>query len=224
MTTRCRQYAIECTRDAFNADGSNDGDNVDFMESLIYTAGEFESGDSGDVSEFGYGDMNVDSDTSEPDFEEIDMDDYLAEREAIERAVGETECVKIVDLYMAGGTCWLDEWDILLEELQKDNEATLDAEEVIRWDLFQLPVQLRRAVSGKIEGDFEFEEDVFGSAKVVLLGADRSLAAWKVVREALPEEKRDSVADVIHHLERLVKSIELEIPEARSFKRPGFDD
>lgn len=218
MTTRCRQYAMECTRDAFNADGSNDGDSAEFMESLICAAGEFESNSEGDFE------AETENHEAESDFEDFDMEEYMAERDRIDRATSETPCVKLADRYMATGSRWLEEWDILLEKLNENCPEILDSTDVISWYLMQIPVKLRRAINGKIEDDIDFMEDVYGSAKVVLIGADRSLEAWQKIKQALPEDKRDSVAPVIEHLREVIDSTEAAIPEARQFKRPGLDD
>jgi hypothetical protein len=218
---------MECTRDAFNADGSNDGDSAEFMESLMCVAGEFENQSEIEANpefENGFEEPDVDPESGDADFDEFDMAAYMAERERIEKATAETKCVKSADKYMSEGGRWLEEWDILIDQIRPNSDEVTDAVEVISWYLFQLSVKLRRAVSGKIEADFEYMDDVYGSAKVVLIGADRSLEAWKTIRKHLPENKRDSVEPVIELLVRMIKNTEAEIPEARPFKRPGFDD
>lgn len=227
MTTKCRQFAMECARDAFNADGSQDGDSAEFMESLMCTAGEFENASE---SEFEVG-SDTENQFEEPDFQEeageldsFDMESYMAERERIEKATGATPCVKLADHYMGEGGRFLEEWDSVLEKLENQDGALTDAIEVIGWYLFQLSVKLRRAINGKLEGDLDFMEDVFGSTKVVLVGADRSLKSWQLVSERLPADKKDAVDPVISVLKNLIHEIEAEVPEARSFKRPGLDD
>lgn len=65
--------------------------------------------------------------------------------------------------------------------------------------------------------------DSLGSAKVVLLGIDRSLAAWAIIREAFPEHA-DEILDVLVDLDQLRRTGEIRFPAARAFVRPGLDD
>lgn len=65
--------------------------------------------------------------------------------------------------------------------------------------------------------------DADGAAKVALIGIDNSLEAWKRLRSHLPEEA-DPLLDTLAHLDRLRRAIEARFPNARAFKRPGFDE
>jgi hypothetical protein len=102
-----------------------------------------------------------------------------------------------------------------------------DAVEVLRWYQYQIHVKLMRAL---IRDDFDddaglasFPKDSDGSAKVALIGRDRSIAAWGALREQFPE-KTDSILTLLLQLDRLRRKTEQHFPKARSFKRPGFDD
>ena len=124
----------------------------------------------------------------------------------------------------------------LLMELPGDDPraeavALNDAAEVIRWYQFQIAVKLGRALH---QEDNEENEDVMddwraaqeqdrdGSAKVALMGIDRSLAAWTVLRQSLADEA-DSILDILLRLARLREAAERAFPNARAFVRPGFD-
>jgi|GEM_PF-969740 len=65
--------------------------------------------------------------------------------------------------------------------------------------------------------------DANGSAKVALIGMDRSIAAWTRLRPHLPD-RADELLDVLVMIDRLRRATEAQFPEARSFYRPGFDD
>jgi hypothetical protein len=65
--------------------------------------------------------------------------------------------------------------------------------------------------------------DRAGSAKVALIGIERSLGAWTVLRNALPEHA-PAILDFLRQLGRLRRTVDEQIPEARTFRRPGFDD
>ncbi len=102
-----------------------------------------------------------------------------------------------------------------------------DASDVIHWYLFQISVKIQRALQGiqrNIEPDDEtFLYDSNGSAKVALLGMDRSLGAWQRMIGFFPAEE-DNILDIMILLGRLREKTEKMFPEARKFKRPGFDD
>ena len=122
----------------------------------------------------------------------------------------------------------------LLLQLKGDhpaNDADIisDAVEIIQWYFMQIEVKIARAFSSRymdeVEGwdDGDAPKDSDGSAKVSLIGIDRSLASWGILLQHFPEEE-NTILDMLAHLEKLRKSVEKEFPDARSFKRPGFDD
>ena len=103
-----------------------------------------------------------------------------------------------------------------------------DAREVIQWYQYQIAVKTMRALSARIDEldatDLtDFSRDSDGSAKVALIGIDRSIAAWRLVQLALPE-RGTSIVPLILQLERLRQRIEKVFPDARDFVRPGFDE
>ena len=112
------------------------------------------------------------------------------------------------------------------ENPEKDAVSINDAVEVIRWYQFQIHVKLRRAIESSADerfGDDEFPKDSDGSAKVALIGMDRSLSAWKILLSYFPGET-DVIFGLVSSLESLRKRTESQFPEARAFIRPGFDE
>jgi len=103
-----------------------------------------------------------------------------------------------------------------------------DAFEVVQWHQFQVYVKLKRALDGLDEQELldddgvPFPRDRDGSAKVALIGMDRSLTAWGVLYEELPEAA-DRILEFLVHLQRLRERAEATFPKARAFVRPGFD-
>jgi len=71
--------------------------------------------------------------------------------------------------------------------------------------------------------DVIFESDSIGSAKVALIGIDRSISAWGKLHEHFPE-RTDSILDILVYVNRLRRRVEQLFPQARNFKRLGFDD
>jgi len=114
-------------------------------------------------------------------------------------------------------------------ESPKDTVSIIDAMEVIRWYQHQVYVKLKRAIqstqSEKEEPELwdDFPKDSEGSAKVALIGIDRSVGAWGNVFDLFPFQD-EKILPIIAGLERLRNRIENEFPKARSFVRPGFDE
>lgn len=229
MSVRCRQYAMECARDAFNADGSNDGDSAEFMEALMcFPDSEEDENQATDESAIAeatsFEVQEVYNDDDSDEFDDFDADAYMAERERIDQLAKATPCVKLADRYMTDARRWLDEWELLLDQIEEGEDQIEEARDVIGWYVFQIPTKLRRAINGKIRDQSYMIDDVNGSAKVVLIGVDNSLAAWKNLQLLLPEENQNAVDPLIELLNNLCQEIECDLPDARDFKRPGFDD
>jgi len=125
--------------------------------------------------------------------------------------------------YANTATDWFREFDQAVE--LSDVE---DAREVIQWYQYQIAVKTMRALSGRkeeLEEDQEiagFPKDSDGSAKVALIGIDRSIAAWRMMQLSLPD-RVESIVPLILQLERLRLRVEKNFPQARDFIRPGFD-
>jgi hypothetical protein len=103
-----------------------------------------------------------------------------------------------------------------------------DAIEVIRWYQYQIHVKLRRAIEGAADEEEDsdlssFPKDSDGSAKVALIGTDRSLSAWRFLLKHLPRHEAQPKG-LIELLDSIRKRTEIHFPHARAFVRPGFDD
>lgn len=110
--------------------------------------------------------------------------------------------------------------DIESQDPEKELQSIQDSVDIIQWYFMQIEVKLARAFSSRYKEDLD---DSDGSAKVSLIGIDRSIGAWgNMIRQFAQEE--NSILDILVLLESLRKAIEKEFPEARNFKRPGFDD
>lgn len=127
------------------------------------------------------------------------------------------------------------EWNLKAQMNLKSAHSSPDKEisevgdgmDIIRWYQHQIHVKLRRALHGKYDREIEetddFPKDSEGSAKVALIGMDRSIAAWGKLRDHFSESE-DEILAIMIHLDRLRKLTESEFPAARSFVRPGFDE
>jgi hypothetical protein len=143
--------------------------------------------------------------------------------------------------YANAASDWFREFDQTIEisdlrasEIELEQAESLeDAREVIQWYQYQIAVKTMRALSARkeeLEGDAEsadLPKDSDGSAKVALIGIDRSIAAWRIMQLSLPERaesRAGSIVALLLQLEGLRNHLEKEFPEARDFVRPGFDE
>jgi hypothetical protein len=122
--------------------------------------------------------------------------------------------------------------DMPPDQLDEEQSQQLeDASDVIYWYQFQIAVKSMRALSSRSSELDEMEDpdlanypkDSDGSAKVALVGIDRSISAWRLMQLAMPE-RSESIVPLILQLERLRRCAEREFPDARAFIRPGFDE
>jgi hypothetical protein len=100
-----------------------------------------------------------------------------------------------------------------------------DPRAVIGWFQYSITARIHRALYGRAcnDADPDWPVDYDGSAKVALVGIERSHAAWlDLVRleGAAPPEVEPFIADLIW----LSDELERVFPRARAFVRPGFDE
>ena len=118
------------------------------------------------------------------------------------------------------------EMDLRSVDPEADAERLRDAVEVIQWYRHQIAVKIMRAVGGTALGDAGDDEadqsESNGSAKVALLGMDRSVAAWTELLRQMPDDE-DRILPLLAALGRLRRDVEATFPAARAFVRPGFD-
>lgn len=99
-----------------------------------------------------------------------------------------------------------------------------DAIDVIQWYQHQIYVKFLRALTqDDVEEETSLQNDSNGSALVALNAIARSIGAWRILQEYFPT-KTDSILDILLHLDQLRRMAEKVFPDARNFKRPGFDD
>jgi phage host-nuclease inhibitor protein Gam len=179
------------------------------------------------------------------DPDEIDLESEKENREEKRVQADESPAAKEAKKYSTMVTEWMDRHEDYLKEKEKvltrefehgiaGPEATAasitDALEVIRWYQMQITVKLVRALEGVYEENeiMEDEEmndipkDSDGSAKVALIGIDRSVGAWGELQKHFPEQS-DSIMNILVHMSNLRANIEGLFPHARRFVRPGFD-
>jgi len=126
---------------------------------------------------------------------------------------------------------WLNtrEFDLSSKERRQGVPADWEAgdpRDVIAWFHMMIHVKAMRALHGLAEDDpaeRDWPPDYDGSAKVALLGIDRSHTAWLDLVEVRAISASE-VAPFIDDLEWLRAALERTFPKARAFVRPAFDE
>jgi hypothetical protein len=167
------------------------------------------------------------------DLQAIPDDDALQSRKRKKQQVDHHPLAKAGKKYASATTDWFREFEQTLElsdrHTDENAEEVQEAREIIYWYQYQIAVKTMRALSGRndedefADDDSPIPKDSDGSAKVALIGTDRSIAAWRLMQLAAPEHSR-SIIPLILQLERLRQRLEKTFPGARSFIRPGFDE
>jgi hypothetical protein len=114
----------------------------------------------------------------------------------------------------------------LTESQRDDPGAPSDAVEVVAWFHFSILSKTRRALTSWPDDepdDLTCASDKDGSAKVALLGIERSELAWRdlIERGAITQVEG---ALFLADLEWLAPALEHARPGGRSFVRPAFDE
>jgi hypothetical protein len=137
---------------------------------------------------------------------------------------------------------WLDSYQNALENLdtllfEKGHEGLFIEEfndpsfthliEVIAYYKDFIAVKINRALMQQMEKSVALKElgvyDSNGSAKIALIAIDRSIGAWASILKRMPS-REDELLLILVVLQRLRCNMETEFPDARKFRRPGFDD
>jgi hypothetical protein len=229
FTARCLNFALD--EEEFDHLETQDLDNEAFWKKLSET---FQM--TLELLEEAAEEQGIDLDSI--DTEEVEEEDRLNDELARDH-----ECSRMAKLYSEMVDDWLDSARELIsseeEELsavetiealdnspaEKDDDL-LEPVEVVGWYQHLIYVKLMRAIRGELleEPEIldEYPKDSDGSAKVALIGIDRSIAAWGEIRSLFPH-RSDQIMDILLHLEQLRRKVEKTFPDARAFIRPGFD-
>lgn len=233
FTERCRVYDTE--REVVPDEESRDPSNAAFWEALAGMLAKTK-----EMLREAAAEQGIDIDT-------LDLEAEAARQRRRHRSVRSNGLARDSERYALRVQSWFKEHEPLIEECEQSLNARLlmdlpddnpqgeavalnDAAEVIRWYQLQISVKLQRALHQAVDEEDEpdddwraaEEHDRDGSAKVALVGIDRSLAAWTVLRQSLADEA-DSILDHLLRLARLREAVERAFPNARDFVRPGFD-
>ncbi len=175
-----------------------------------------------------------------------ETEESLNEHERIRKEIQKSPLCRLAKEYLDATHQWLEDTDDTSkakdEELQQAQLLQLpgrnpeqeiveikNALDVVHWYYFQINVKLARAQSSRIRNrDWDDEEaepmqkDSDGSAKVALIGIERSIGALGILLQHLPDQE-ESILHLLSILDRLRNMTDAEFPEARKFYRKGLD-
>ncbi|MCO6479171.1 MAG: hypothetical protein J5I94_21230 [Phaeodactylibacter sp.] len=103
-----------------------------------------------------------------------------------------------------------------------------EALSVVQWYAGMVSAKTFRALKGYEDMDEDFwagphQSDANGSAKMALICIERSLGAWKIILNHLPD-RTDELLGLLVLLERSRRGLKQAFPDAEKFIRPGFDE
>ncbi|WP_292268678.1 hypothetical protein [Butyricimonas sp.] len=162
-----------------------------------------------------------------------DYEDLEDQDEEVARQVESEDMMKCERIYHSlADKCQEEIYQYFETEKKKEGEfprmrEVEDALLEVNWYMDLIRSKMKRALCGyflyadKINATQE-EEDYNGSAKVTLLAVEISCTAWTVIRDNISDFEREA-SRMIVLLEQLENDIEAFFPNARTFKRPGFD-
>ena len=233
FSSRCFLYATETADPDLDAPDVRDLNNVKFwrkLESIFKDANELIRQCAAEAG---------------IDLDAIDQSEVAASHHQETEPARPDELSVLARNYARMVDTWFQNELVAAEQL--DDEARLqaksagieidaqDAFEVIRWYQFFIPTKVFRALFTRDDelpgvyaddlgdGINPAQTDANGSAKIALIAIDRSLSAWQVIQGCVPA-KQKSIAPLIALLGNVRNGIELELPLARDFIRPGFDE
>jgi hypothetical protein len=229
FTSRCMTYALES--DEHDDPESQDIGNKAFWDKLH---GVFEV--AMEMVRERAQEMGVDLDAA-------DLDEIARQQEELHQAARRQPCSQAATRYATLVKEWFDSNKGLLEEKSTELQSLAlagipnadpgkealgirDCLEVVRWYQHQIAVKLCRAATGMIRGDLEDLEhaahDAAGSAKVAIIGIERSMEAWAGLLSHFPDQEQP-ILHLLVTLKHLLRRVETTFPTARAFVRPGFD-
>jgi len=177
------------------------------------------------------------------DLDSVDTEEVEEKERLNNELARDHECSRLAKLYSEMVDDWLEsardifapeEEEIFSAEPPEESDTSpadkddglIEPVEVVGWYQHLIYVKLMRAIRGEFIDEpeilDEYPKDSDGSAKVALIGVDRSIAAWGEIRNLFPH-RSNQIMDILVHLEQLRRKVEKTFPNARAFIRPGFD-
>lgn len=127
------------------------------------------------------------------------------------------------------GMQMINELELGIKTLEESKSGLAEMKEchaIVGWYMHQIQIKLQRAMSSTRYAEDDSPDSMYdanGSAKVALIGAERSLEAWQKLMTMIPATEDETIT-LLALLQKIIALTDQQFPGARSFKRPGFDD
>jgi hypothetical protein len=251
FTRQCRTFAMGKGMESERKSDRDDATNMAFWNNLADQLNQTSimQGEQGWLQTDWRDDDGLDAnDFLHEEEDEAEMDEYMRKDEALRQQVNQHLLSRIAMEYMQRVQAWLKDSDLDLKALAQEwMEATKtpdqdcdyeelarsvgDMLEVITWYHSFLAPKVNRALRSHFEMKTRergilaesSQSDANGSGKVVLIAVERSISAWLFLREHLPKQE-DAILSMLVILGRIRNGIHEELPNAKSFCRPGFEN
>ncbi|MFK8008819.1 MAG: hypothetical protein AB8H03_20835 [Saprospiraceae bacterium] len=174
------------------------------------------------------------------DWEEIQEAAENFEEEEPEYTPTQLNLIKRSKQYYKLSSLWLDSNEHLIsqkeEEIQRKDDLGINVEQEvdelndalnsIYHYIYFIHTKIGRAIEGLHDEwmmeEYPIQNDANGTAKITLIAIEKSIAAWEVIRNQMPDAE-DDILDILVLLSRLKGGMKKEFPQAEGFVRPGFD-
>lgn len=155
-----------------------------------------------------------------------DVAEYSRRERARDARVEASKIMRLAMEYRECSTAWVD--DRRERVVAQATSLLVEAFETICWDAFFIRVPLRRALRGLDQAqsaeerfrDDSIQNDWNGSAKLALISIERSVLSWRLLGRGMEDDASrycSGLLDVLGH------AVTASFPDARLFRRPGFD-
>jgi hypothetical protein len=166
------------------------------------------------------------------DLREAEIDRRLSESTLLQEARRYAQSVELLftqsDLWEQKGAVLAQETALGIKTVEKglhEVDLLADCRHVLGWYQHFIEVKFNRALRGLFEDDGEDRDpqsDANGSAKIALIAVERSRLALTTLLSLVGED--DGLLGLLAALERIEKHGWVQFPEAKAFRRPGFDE
>ena len=146
-------------------------------------------------------------------------------REQVYQKLESSDLLRICSIYEYWADKCLEQLYEIINDKEK-NELLEEALEVVGWYPDLIQAKIRRALYGyhyHTANKSKTTEDYNGSAKVALIGVERSIENWKIIQPLCPAYQKE-ISHLLVVLEQLRSDADEYFPKARTFVRPGFDN
>jgi len=175
------------------------------------------------------------------DWEEVQDAAENFEEEEPEYTPSQLNLIKRSKQYYNLTSLWLDSNEHLMsqkeEEMQQKDELGINVEQEvdelndaltsIYHYLYFIHTKISRAVEGLHDEwmleEYPIQNDANGTAKITLIAIEKSITAWEMVRQQMPDAE-DDILDLLVLISKLKSGMKKEFPQTEGFVRPGFDE